>query len=189
MPRDPLVFGHPTRLGIIEDLRAPRLRPRRSLPTDAGNGIEIDAQLVGVVEVARACRVRVEVDAAEVDDPRELRGVGDDDLVGGAAGGKAQGDGLHPVGPLLGRALLEEGRARSSIDEALEGHRAIRDASNGPVGDGHVVANEIDLGVALFGEEDLARVGHDDLASRDREDLRAVLHATNFFGTRHARKG
>ena len=53
------------------------------VPLDAGDRVEVHAQLVGVVEVVGADRVRVEVDAAEVDDPRQLRGVADDDLLGG----------------------------------------------------------------------------------------------------------
>ena len=58
-------------------------------PGDAGHRVEVDPQLVGVVEVLGAHRVRVEVDAAEVDHPGERRGVADDDLVGERAGGVA----------------------------------------------------------------------------------------------------
>ena len=51
-------------------------------PLDPGHRVEVDAELVGVLEVVGADRMRVQVDAAEVDDPRELRGVAHDDLVG-----------------------------------------------------------------------------------------------------------
>ena len=67
-------------------------------PFDAGAGIEVDAELVGVVEIVAADRVRVEFDAAEVDDPGEAGGVVDDDLFGGAAGGKGERDGAEELG-------------------------------------------------------------------------------------------
>ena len=54
-------------------------------PDDAGTRIEIDAQLVRVLEIAGAHRVRMELDAAQVDDPREPRRIIDDDLFRGAA--------------------------------------------------------------------------------------------------------
>ena len=40
-------------------------------PRHAGTGVQVDAQLIGVVEVVGAHRMRVEVDAAQVGDPRQ----------------------------------------------------------------------------------------------------------------------
>ena len=74
----------------VEAARARRLRPRGQAvvlehlagdqrdvddlpPVDARHRIEVDPQLVGVVEVVGLHRVRVEVDAAEVDRPRPGR--------------------------------------------------------------------------------------------------------------------
>ena len=54
-------------------------------PLDAGAGVEVDAELVGVVEVGGADRVGVKLDAAEVDDPGEAGGFVDYQLFGGAA--------------------------------------------------------------------------------------------------------
>ncbi len=56
---------------------------------DSRRGIEIDAELVGVVEVVGANRVRVQVEAAQVHHPGEAGGVVHHHLVGGAAGGNA----------------------------------------------------------------------------------------------------
>ncbi len=78
-------------------------------PGDSGDGVEVDAELVGVVEVAGADGVGVELDAAEVDDPGEAGGVVDDELFGGAAGGEGEGDGAEPGGAIGGGALLVEG--------------------------------------------------------------------------------
>ena len=78
-------------------------------PVDAGTGVEVDAELVGVVEVGGADGMRVELDAAEVDDPGEAGGVVDDDLFGGAAGGKGEGDGAEEGWEVRWGALLVEG--------------------------------------------------------------------------------
>ena len=69
-----------TKLGVACDVVAPSL-----IPVRAGDRVEVDPQLVGMVEVLRADRMRVEVDAAEVDDPGELRGVAGRDAVAGAS--------------------------------------------------------------------------------------------------------
>ena len=66
---------------------------------DAGTGIEVDAQLVGVVQVGRAHRVRVELEAAEVRDPGETRRVVDDQLLGFTPRGKVQRRRAQPLGP------------------------------------------------------------------------------------------
>jgi len=48
------------------------------VPFDAGYRIEIDPQLVGVIEITRAHGVRMQLDAAEIHDPREAGRVVDD---------------------------------------------------------------------------------------------------------------
>jgi len=189
----------PAPLDPAVDVEAPRaggLRPAREavvfqhLPCDQGNladlgpgdgrhRVEVDPELVGVVEVVRPHRVRVEVDAAQIDDPEQLCRVPDHDLLGGAAGGEAQLDGLDPFRPRLGRALLKEGLAAGALDEALERHRPPVDPANRALGDGRVVVDELELGVPGLGKEDLARVGDDDLAAPDLQDLDLVRHAND----------
>ena len=96
---------------------------------DAGVGVEVDAELVGVVEVGGEDGVGVELDAAEVDGPGEAGGVVDDDLFGGAAGGEGEGDGAEPVGAGLGvgRALLVEGLGLAAVGEAGAVDEALED--------------------------------------------------------------
>jgi len=147
------------------------------LPTDARHRIEVDAELVGVLEIGRARRVWVEVDAAQVDDPRELRGAFDDDLLRRAPGWKAKRHRLDPIGPFRGSALLEERGAVGPVDEALQRHGPVAYPAHGSVGDGHVVPDEIELRVTGVAEVDLARVRDDDLPTRDVQDLALyVLH-------------
>ena len=50
-------------------------------PCDSGHRVEVDAELVGMIEVVGAYRVRVELEAAEVRHPRERGGVTRDDLL------------------------------------------------------------------------------------------------------------
>ena len=50
-----------------------------------GRRVEVDAQLVGMVEVGAPRRPRVEVDHAEVHRPDQVRGVVGDELLGAAA--------------------------------------------------------------------------------------------------------
>ena len=59
-------------------------------PRDAGHRIEIDAQLVGMIEIVGAHRVRMQLEAREVRHPRERRRVARHDLLRGAAGRKVQ---------------------------------------------------------------------------------------------------
>ena len=75
--------------GDVADLR----------PRHAAHRVEVDPELVRVVEVVGPDRVRVQVDAAQVDHPGELGRVADDDLAGRAARGEAELDDLYPLGP------------------------------------------------------------------------------------------
>ncbi len=134
-------------------------------------GIEVDAKLVGMIEVGGSDWMRVQVDAAEIDDPGQRRVVVDHDLVGGAAGGKRELDGANVVGDRLRGPLLEECLTIGAIDEALEGHRAVADPDDGAIGDGEVVADEVELGDAGIGEEQLAGVGDGDLVPVEGQGL------------------
>ncbi len=66
-------------------------------PGHAGDRIEVDPQLVGMIEIVCANRMRVQVDAAQVDDPGQLSGVAQHDLVSRPAGWEEQLDCLDPV--------------------------------------------------------------------------------------------
>ena len=67
---------------VREHLASHHRHPLHVGPRHAGSGIEVHAQLVGMVGVICADGVWIEVDAAQVDDPRQRGGVGDDDFIG-----------------------------------------------------------------------------------------------------------
>ena len=133
---------------LVEHVAHDQRHAPHVVPATPGPGIEIDAQLVGMLEVVGAHRVRVQVDAAEVHDPQELRRVAHDDLARGPARREAQLDRLDPLGTLLGRALLEERLALGAVHVALEHDRPPRDAAQRAVGDRRVVPRQVELRVA-----------------------------------------
>ena len=160
--RQRISAGH----GDVADLR----------PLDAGDRVEVDPQLIGMVEVVGTHGVRIEVDAAEVDDPGQGRRVVDDDLVGRPARRERELRRPDPVGRVVRRALLEERLLGDPIDEPLEGHRAAADTGQRPVGDGEVVLDEVQLRVPGVREVHLLRVGDRDLVAADLEDLLGRRH-------------
>ena len=145
-------------------------------PRDAGAGIEIDAQLVGMIEIGGAHRMRMQLDAAEIDDPGEAGGVVDDDLFRGSAGGKRERDGSQPGGRLSGRALLVERLALRAVDETLQHDRTIADAGERARRDRQIVAHEIELCELRFAREvGLLRVRDAHLAPFDGNQFDIII--------------
>ena len=104
-------------------------------PVDPGHRVEVDPQLVGMVEVVGAHRMRIEVDAAEVDRPDQAGGVVDDRFLGRRARRVLQLGDIDAVGPFLRGALLEHGLLGDALDEPLEDHRPVGHAAQRSVGD------------------------------------------------------
>ena len=78
-------LGPPAQTDFFQQSLRLRRDAAHVVPRHARTGIEVDAQLVGVIEVGRADGVWMQLDAAEVDDPGETRGIVHDDLLGRAA--------------------------------------------------------------------------------------------------------
>ncbi len=89
--------------------------------------------------------MRMQLDAAQVDDPGQPGRIIDDDFFRGAARRERQRDGSQPGGPLGGRALLIKRLALGAIDEALENDRTIPDSGQRARRDGQVVADKIEF--------------------------------------------
>ena len=177
MPRDPEVFGKPTSPWASSTSCTTPATWRTASNGTPGLRIEVDAQLVGVVDVVAADRPRVQVEAPEVHRPHEVGDVDRAQLVGGAAARERDPHGLQPLGALLGHPLLEERLAERAVGEALQHGRALEDAAQGALADGEVVVDEVELGLAAGREEDLVRIG---------DPHRGPVHVDFDRGSRHA---
>ena len=176
MPREPEVLGQPTSPTACERLLGHEGHGADVSPGHARHGVQIDAQLVRMVEVLGADRMRVEVEAAEVRDPGQRRRIAQHDLLSGPAGRERERDRVDPLRSLVRGALLEEELARRAVDETLERHRPPASATQRALGDREVVAHEVHLGVPGSGPVDLVGVGDLDLAPPDIEQLELRGH-------------
>jgi hypothetical protein len=145
-------------------------------PLHAGHRVEVDAQLVRAVEVVGEHRVRVEVDATEVDHPGQRGRVADHDLLGGTAGGVLELGHLDPVGPLGRSPLLPDRLFVEPLHEPLEHHRPPPHPAQRALGHSEVVVDQVELGVTAGREHHLVGVGDRHLAAGDLEDRR-LRHA------------
>jgi hypothetical protein len=144
MPREPLVLGQPRRPSSSSSAFTSSATRTHVRPSHARPRIEIDAQLVGMLEVAGAHRVRVQLDAAEVDDPGQPRRV----VTTISSAVRPEGNDsvpCEPSGPLVGRALLVERLALGPVDEPLQHDRPVAIPASAPRSDREVVADDVEL--------------------------------------------
>src|SRR5262245_18317610 len=118
----------------------------------------------------------VQIHAAEVDDPNELRDIANHDLVGMPSRWEGEGRDLDPVGTCGWSPLLIERLLLDAVGKALEQHRTTVDAADRAFRDGDVVANEVELRDAQLREEDLRRIRDRHLATGELEHLRLRSH-------------
>src|SRR5262245_8068269 len=119
---------------LLEDLAHDERHTPHVVPGDTGTGIEIDADLVGVLEGVSRPGMRVQVDTSEIHDPQELGRVAHHDLPRGSTRRKGELDSLDPLGSMLGSALLEEGLALGTVHVTLEHDWSSGDAAQRPLG-------------------------------------------------------
>ena len=176
MPREPEVFGQPTSPTASSDSRATSATSRICDHGDAGHRVEVDAQLVGMVEVVGPDRVRVEVDAAEVDDPGQAAASSTTISSAVRPDGKVSVAVRIQSGAFSGARFWKNGSPAAPSTKRLSAIGRPPAPRSAPVGDGQVVVDEVELGVAGLREVDLARVGDRDLAPADLEDLLLGRH-------------
>ena len=151
MPREPDVFGQPTRprsrqrrlddTGNIADLR----------PLDAGHRIQVDAQLVGMIEILSTHRMRMQFEAGEVRHPRKRCSIARYDFFRGPAGWELQRHDFDPIRARFGCTLLVEVLAANAIRISHEHVRPAARTSERSVRNGDVVVDEVELGVPVLG--------------------------------------
>ena len=129
------------------------------LEVDARRRVEVDAQLVGHLEVGEPVRPHVEPEAPLVHAPQQVAEVGGHQGVARGAVGRGDDGGREPVGRRLGHPLLEERLAARALRVALEEHRAVAHRLHERALDGPVVLDEVELRLAALAEEDLVGMG------------------------------
>ena len=107
--------------------------------------VEIDAQLVGAVEVLASHRPGVPVDHAEVHAPHEVGRVVGHELARVAAAREGHGRRLQPPRRAVGDALLEEGLALHAVHPALHHRGPLAQPAHHRLLALHVVLDEIEL--------------------------------------------
>ena len=159
-------------------------------PGNAWARIEIDAQLVRMIQIIAAHRVWVEVDAAQVDHPRKLGEIRDDDLVGGAARGKRQLHRLYPIGPLVGSAFLEEELAFRAVHVAFQNDGPVSNPAERSFTDFEIIVNELELAEPCRRKIELGRIRDLHVLSGDGQDLRLDFlgHAVTIVAVRERSK-
>ncbi len=122
-------------------------------PTDAWHRVEVNAQLVGMVEILRTHRVRVQLETCEVGHPGESGGISWHHLFGGTSGREAEGHDLDPGWPRLWRTLLIKELTFDAVWVAHEHVGPPARRAEGTVRHCEIVADEIHLGVARLREQ------------------------------------
>src|SRR5690606_4735600 len=141
-------------------------------PPDARRRIEIDAQLVRMLEVLGTHGMRMKLEAREIREPDERSRIARHDLFGRSPGREAKLDDVDPVGTLLRGTLLIEECALDAVRIAYEHARASPCGVQRAVGDGQVVAHDVELRMPGRGKQLLARVRHGHLAACRYDQLR-----------------
>ena len=182
-------LGPAAQATFLEHVAHDHAHPPHVVPGHSRSRIQVHAELVRMLEVVGAHRVRVQIDAAQVHDPEKLRRVPSHDLPGGAAGRETQLDGLDPVGMRLGRALLVEGLALGALHIAFEDDRPRLDPSQRRVRDRQVILRQVQLRVADLREEHLFGVRDRDIAARRLQGGHGSLRHRRQCGTLSATGG
>ena len=163
MPLEPARLRVAAQLVLASTSRDDQRDLAHVVPRHTGRGVEVDAQLVGVVDVLPPRRPWVEVDDAEVVGPHEVGGVHRAQLLGCAPGRERHRRGLQPVGDLLRHALLPDRLLLDPVDEALHHRGPVAQVHEGGIGRGKVVVHEVVLREPGLREVDLLRIGEADL--------------------------
>ena len=139
--------------------------------------VEVEEQVVRMRDVAAACVQRVELDAAQVGDVEQSGGVVDREVVDLALLRIVALDhaSSEPVRRVRGRRLLVEGLAVDAVGHPLHRERMVGQVRHDQLADVEVVVQQVALGVALVGPEDLREVGQAKLATVHLEPPRIAV--------------
>ena len=143
--------------------------------------VEIHAELVRMVDVARSHGPGIDLEASERRRPREVGGVGHHRHVRGPAAREGDERRLDPGRRTLRQPLLIEALPGRPVGEPVERRRPVAAADERGVRDLDPVAHEVELRdrtIGSVGEVRLVGVGHPDVPARYVESLGLRRHAS-----------
>ncbi len=173
-PREPDVFGQPVR-PKSRSVASTTCATWRSLrPCHARHRIEVHPQLVRVIQILGADRMRVQLEAGQVREPGERRGVARHHFVGASSRWKAKRYHLDPRWTRVRRPLLIEEFAGDAVGIAHQHGGPAAGAAQRALGHRQVVAHEVELRVSRLRKQHLARIRDRDLPAVDQNDLGGI---------------
>ena len=166
-------LGVPAEAHLLQHLAHHQGDPADVGERHLGLGVEVDAQLVGMIGVAAAHRPGVDVDAAEVHRPEQGRRQVDDQQAGAASAREVDRCGAQVRDVAHRGALLEEEGAGGPVGVALEHRGTVEAAGQRAVGHRQVVLHQLPLGDPPLCEENLVGIGDREVVAVDLDAVRA----------------
>src|SRR5579872_2144874 len=134
-----------------------------------------------MIEIGGSHWMRVQFDAAQVNDPGKSGSVIDHYFFGSSAGRERQRDRTQPGRALFWRALLIKRLPFGAVDETLQHHRPILNPSQRTQSDGEIILNKFELSDSYLRREiQFLRVRDLDFLPADRQNFagRFFCHKT-----------
>ncbi len=110
--------------------------------------VEVDPPLVGPLDISATGVPGMELHGRHLHRPDNAGQVRDTQLVGVAAGREVDTDGVDPIRRSAGKALLMDLLVVDPAREAMEHAWSFAQGADDPIADAHVVARQVELGLA-----------------------------------------
>jgi hypothetical protein len=140
-------------------------------PQNAWDGIEVNAQFVGMIEIVGTNGMGMKFQTRKVCHPRQRGCVPRHDFFSRATRGEGQRDHVDPVGARRGRTFLKEEVLTDAVRIPDEHIWPTTGATQSSVSHGDIVLSEIEFRVPRTREEYFVGIGNRDLASRNDDEL------------------
>ncbi len=151
-------FGPADQFEIVEHRPDDRGDLLDLFPGHARHGVQVDAQLVGMIEILGADRMRMKLEASQICEPGQRRRITRYHLLRSTARWEVQLDHFDPRRPAVGRALLIEVIALDAVGVAHQHVGPTTGTAQRSFANGDVVADEVEFGELRFREQNLVGV-------------------------------
>ena len=153
-------LGETLQAEVLKDFPQPHADLRALHDVGGWSGIEIEHHHGGTADIFCQRKRGMQFDGGQVRHPDHRAQIVGKNVVDRAPVALApDGRGLHPVGPVRGGVLLEEILAVHAVGITLQGERTPLQMRNQHRPDAGVVVNDLPLGEAGCGIQDLVQIG------------------------------